>query len=1554
MARQVVHSGASPECCHSVVHETTSVWLDSLGFPLYVVVASIVALSLHLLWESEYGFKLRAQYSKTIPTPQSNYAPEPSSIARHIEEHGGITIFAYKVARLAGCLILLSLSLVSLALEEDERKTGSFTQWITQSRVSSQISVCVTYFYASVLAIASVGIFGPWRNVVVKHLNTLLLCTFGVYFYRDIFPLATFSLVPLDINEGWLLWAKIITLFAVSCVVPLVIPRQYTPVDPKNPMPVPNAEQTASLSSLLFYFFLDPIIFLGYRVPHLKFDQLPPLSDYDYMENLKIRAWPVHRISCHLILTSVPGKKRHIVFGIIWTYRWTFFSMAIMLSIMALSGFISPLGINRLLNYLENPDEESFVKPWFWILLLFLGPMITSISFQWYIFISVHIMAQTTAIVTQLVFEHALRIRVKSETGDKDKDAAASGPSKKGGANLLGKMTNLVTTDLGHINEARNVLFLVILVPVQVLGSMIFLYQVLGWSAFVGMGVIVALFPLPGYVSKWQQAAQKATLKKTDARVQTVSETMNVLRMVKMFGWEKEMNAKIADKREEELSKLWIRRLLDMASGMLNYVIPLLTMLSTYGLSSITVIAHQNLSASKVFSSMAIFDMLRHQLWFTFHCISTAVNGKVSLDRLDDFLHNTELLDCFTSKDTLEVIASNESASSLIGFRDATFAWSNDEVDGTLTPSNRRFLLNIQGELLFKPGCVNLVLGPTGSGKTSLLMALLGEMHLVPSSLSSWYNLPRSNGVSYAAQESWVMNDTIRNNILFNAPMDRVRFDKVLYQCCLERDLELWDAGDETEVGEKGLTLSGGQKARVTLARAIYADTEIILLDDMLAALDVHTAKWIVDKCLSGDLIKNRTVILVTHNVVMTSKIAGFVVSLGLDGRVHSQGSISDALEQDEELAKEVTKDQELLEAAEKEVDPTPAEKPAKKDGKLIVAEEIQLGHVSWKALNLYFEGMGGAYTVPFFVVMLLAVVTTEVLDATQTWYLGYWARYYFTDSGCAFADCEISQYALGPVAVFNLTLFLLSYIYYTAGSFRASRTIHRQLIESIMGTTLRWLDFTPTSRIITRCTVDIRSIDSQVAEGLRSLIECTVTMLVKFAAVVLFTPVFFFAGAVVGILGAMCGRIYMASQLSVKREQSNAKAPVLAHFGATMAGLASVRAYGAQEAVIQGSIDRINRLTRATRTFSNLNRWVTVRIDVLGGLFAASLAYYIVYFQSERPYNIGFSLNMALGFANMILYWVRILNQFEIQGNRRAWNMHFRFLLRLYLYSLERIQSYLTIEQEPKSTPAGIPPAYWPASGNLSVDNLSAKYSQDGPTVLHDITFTIKSGERVGVVGRTGSGKSSLTLSLLRCILTDGTVYYDGLPTHSINLDALRSNITIIPQVPELLVGSLRSNLDIFGQFEDATLNDALRSAGLFSLQEDMDEGKLTLDSEISAGGANLSVGQRQIIALARAIVRRSKLMILDEGGHSFSIDYNTDTVIQSSLRTELPADTTCLIVAHRLQTIMDADKIMVLDAGRIVEFGSPKVLLQKNGLLRALVDESGDKDALYKMAGV
>ncbi|KAL0950645.1 hypothetical protein HGRIS_007433 [Hohenbuehelia grisea] len=983
----------------------------------------------------------------------------------------------------------------------------------------------------------------------------------------------------------------------------------------------------------------------------------------------------------------------------------------------------------------------------------------------------------------------------------------------------------------------------------------------------------------------------------------------------------------------------------------------------------------QDLSASKVFSSMTVFDMLRDQLHAVNGYISLMIQGKVSLDRLDAFLHETELLDDFTDKLATSGDENTEYSSrptttfyrpaigyeDSIGFSSASFTWSaagaNDSSmtssrssvytavgasspDSTFissTPS-RQFILRIEDELLFQKEGFNLIVGPTGSGKTSLLMALLGEMHFLPSGTTSWYQLPRASGVAYAAQESWVQNATIKENIVFETPFDEARYKKVIYQCCLERDLELFAARDDTEVGEKGLTLSGGQKARITLARAIYSRANTILLDDVLAALDVHTAKWIAEKCFSGDLIKGRTVILVTHNVALMRPIADFIVSLGLDGRIASQGSAKEVITKDATLAHLLEEDEKALERAEESLDdpksvaPGDGITPNNPDGKLIAKEEVELGHVGWQSLQLYLRALGGRHPIPFYLVFMGGYVFVQGFVVFQTWFLGHWASQYDTH-----AAREVPvYYYLGIYALLMITIevgFVIADVTFIFGTLRASRSLHRQLIVSVLGTTLRWLDVTPISRIVTRCTQDIRAVDGPIAQTLGWLSEMTVSIAFQFAAVVIFTPEFIGPGVLIAVLGGWCGQIYMAGQLSIKREMSNAKAPVVGHFDAAIAGLTSIRAYGAQNDFKTELRSRIDKYTRAARTNYNLNRWVCVRIDLLGCLFTSGLAAYLVYGRTQTAANTGFSLNMAVGFSSMILWWVRVFNEFEVQGN-----------------SLERIQGYVSIEQEPVATEDGKPPAYWPASGDLVAENLSARYSPEGPQVLKDISFSIKSGERVGVVGRTGSGKSSLTLSLLRCIFTEGNVYLDGRPTGAVNLDALRSSITIIPQVPELLSGTLRENLDPFSQYEDATLNDALRAAGLFSLQNKNDENRITLDTQISGGGANLSIGQRQIMTLARAIVRRSKVFILDEA--TSAIDYKTDSVIQSSLRSELGKDVTLITIAHRLQTIMDADKIMVLDAGRLVEFDSPAALLKNDkSKLRALVDESSDRDTLIAM---
>ncbi|KAF8513392.1 hypothetical protein JB92DRAFT_3116459 [Gautieria morchelliformis] len=1511
------------------------------------------------------GHFLRARRDTPIP-PSSLAVPSGflSKAKQQIKSQDALTLIC-KFLNLLGTLTLVGLTvlaLLTLKTDGQEHLNGS-EEWIgydsivqfghmsavfTQDTLVESVSV-VLYTYTSLLAFMTLVSNGEWSSVARTHMTVIMLAVAAVYARRDLYPLATYILKPVDGAQGWLLWSRLGVASLVGIVIPLVIPRIYTPVDPLNPAKEVNAEQTASWWSFLSFTFMDPVIFMAARVPHLTYESLPPLADVDRAEHLVAT-------SEQILNPYIHRKRTHIFWGLMRYFASEYVLLASMLIVKCLCAFMPPLALNKLLEYLETGGQGATSR----------------------------VLVRTEAILTQLVFDHALRVRMKEEakpsstpsnditasgtwSADTESDAEGSNrgegttqgsgdtssttlpqtvtieqneaadtssdgatPNPEAKANLVGRINNYVSTDLGNITLGRDFLMVALYGPMELVICVWFLYAILGWSALAGMSVMVVSIPLPGYIAQLLDHVQTQRMKKTDARVQSVTEVLSIIRMVKLFGWEDKVNKQIAEEREIELGFLKKRKLFNMLNNSLNSFFPLLTMLVTF--TCYTTIQGQVLAASKVFSSMAVFDLMRDTLFTTFYFIPVIINAKVSLGRINDFLLNAELLDRFTRKGDKKIVVDPAETihPAAVGFRDAAFSWEGPQEQGKEN-SGRQYRLQVEGELFFKRESLNLIIGPTGSGKTSLLMALLGEMHFEGIGANAGFRLPREGGVAYAAQETWVQNGTIKGNILFGKAYDKERYDKVIYQCGLQRDLTLFDAGDETEVGERGLTLSGGQKARVTLARAVYSDAAILLLDDVLAALDVHTASFIVEKCLQGDLLRGRTTILVTHNVAMVAPIVDFVVSLGLDGRIASQGMAGEALMKDGKLLKEVNAMTEITAKAEETIDPVePEQKDSIGAAKLVMAEEIPIGHVSWPALKLYLSTLGG---IVFWVSFVGSLFVSELTISLSTWFMGYWAGKYELHAPWA---VPVSLYLTIYTIILICTILTasVSTAVYVFGSIKASRTIHRKLITSVLGTTLRWLDTVPTARIIARCTQDINAVDGPFSHSLSAVIELTLSLMVRFAAVIIFVPVFALPGIGIFLAGRFCGQLYIKAQLPIKREMSNSRSPVLAHFGAAIAGLTSIRAYGAQEAFKAESLKRINDYTRPARTYYNCNRWMSIRTDAIGSIFASSLAAYLVYGNGMRTASdSGFSLTMAVAFSSLILWWIRCLNELEVQGN-----------------SLERIEAYVNIDQEPNATDAGKPPAYWPASGALKVENLRARYSSDGPEVLHNISFEVMSGERIGVVGRTGSGKSSLTLSLLRCIPTDGDVFFDGLPTSSINLHALRSSVTIIPQQPELLTGTLRANLDPFSEHSDATLNDALRTAGLFSLQESKNASKITLDTPISSGGRNLSVGQRQILALARAIVRRSKLLILDEA--TSAIDYATDMIIQTALREAL-SDVTVITVAHRLQTIMDADKIMVLDAGNMVEFDSPANLLKKSGgFLKSLVDESGDREVLYKLA--
>ncbi|KAF8310655.1 ATP-binding cassette transporter [Clavulina sp. PMI_390] len=1444
------------------------------------------------------------------------------------------------------------------------------------SRWEVELAEGVLYLYLTLLSIVSFRHppTHPIQYSLATHVNMIFLATFSIYSYRNLWPLTTYYLVPKDASLGAITWSRIALLGWNAIIVPGFLPRPYVPVDPKNPLPA-SPEQTASIISSLLFSYMDPLVIEASKRPHLPFEDLPPVADVDRSRYLRAQTFPA-------LDPMVRTSQRHIFFTFLEVLAKSWITLVVTAIIYCLKGFLAPIATYQLLHYVETGGQDARIKPWFWIVVLLCRSLLGDIAIHWYLYELTVIAVRTEGIITQLVFEHALRIRVKEDTestrsqpasrattrpitpvsdatatgapsvdvvedgsGSHDTlsagepvDVASSKPDASSAdtaeeaatSSLIGRINNLISSDLDNIVEARELPYILIYIPLKIVLSTWFLYLILGWSTFVGMALMLAGFLIPGRIAALVHNVQTRKMKKTDERIQSVTETINLLRLVKMFGWERRVEDKLRDRREAELSWLEKYYFYVLMNNNVTWVLPLMSLLGTY--ATFTMIMKRPLNAATIFSSLGVLESLREAMFDMLQHLPSIVTAKVSIDRVDDFLRNTELLDAYTPSTTSAAEASTVLPQYIqtdkIGFKNVHFTWSASSLQsGAVTPSRREFRLRIDDEVVFTPGSLNLIVGPTASGKSSLLLALLGELHYVPSGVDSWRSLPRNGGVSYCAQEPWILNETIKENILFGRAYDEERYRQVLYQCALERDLELFDAGDETEVGERGLTLSGGQKARVSLARAVYSESSIVLLDDVLSALDVHTIKWIVDKCLPGNLLRGRTVLLVTHNISMTNQLAKSIISLSPNGSVTISSGLSTEITPDASLDSHDNTEVPLDQVDESK--PIEAQHKAPGAGKLVAAEEVALGHVSMSALLLYFRSLGGIW---FWIPLLFTTGSVDLVDLYQTWWLGLWGRMYdVLPPGQVNVPFYLGIYSL---CVLTATLlYTTNQLIWIGAMVRSARSIHERLARAILSTTFRFLDKTPVGRIVQRFTKDIGSIDTGLPRKIFNVIQLTLHIVQRLVIIICFAPAFLLPSIILAALGVILGQYYIHAQLPVKREMSNARAPVFTVFGTAINGLTTIRAYGVQERFKDESLRRIDNYTRTARPFWNLNRWVGLRVDYMGGIFSAALAGYLLYVSKSDATQIGFLLNVALWTSELVLYWIRELNDVEVEG------------------ILERIQQYVEIEQEQQPSASGVPPASWPTSGTLSVEKLSARYSLDGPKVLQDLTFTIKSGEKIGIVGRTGSGKSSLTLSLLRLIITEGEVYFDGLPTSILNLEALRGAITIIPQQPELMSGSVRDNLDPFSEHDDAVLNDALRAAGLFSLQEDLkDEERVSLDTTVSSSGGNFSLGQRQILALARALVRRSRVLILDEA--TASMDHKTDALIQESLRTQFQ-DSTVITIAHRLHTIMDADRVLVLDAGRLVEYDSPRALLAKDGgIFKAMVDGSGDRDALYGIA--
>ncbi|KAK0610742.1 ABC transporter [Immersiella caudata] len=1176
---------------------------------------------------------------------------------------------------------------------------------------------------------------------------------------------------------------------------------------------------------------------------------------------------------------------------------------------------------------------------------------------------------------------------------------------------------NLMGVDARRVANFNLMAWLIPTSIVRLVISIWFLVYLLGWIpitvAILSVSIVV---PINAIVAKKFFTTSKKMMKLRDEKLELVKEVLQGIRQVKFSALESQWEKRILELRGKELQTLWSYWMIDMAFSACWMVVPILLTVSALGSYAFI---NGSLTASVAFTSLGILNTLDSAISLMPALFRVAVNCWVSLKRLERYLDGPEVE--MISKDGPDV-----------AFEDASIAWSLDEKDPDVKePDNSdpgeagdsRFVLR-NVSLTFPSGELSVISGKTGAGKSLLLTAILGEADLLSGSIyvptppsveerqdhkanrSNWI-LP--NAIAYVGQIPWIENATLKDNILFGMPLDKDRYDETLAACALNKDLESLADGDETELGINGVNLSGGQKWRVTIARAVYSRAGILIMDDIFSAVDAHVGRVILERCLVGNLCKDRTRILVTHHVGLVEKHAKFIIELD-NGAVLNAGLTED-LEESLILERIKSSEQPLPEA---DIEEAPLDgignteilngsgmaKKAEPKRKFVEDEGREKGSVSGRIYGVYLRAMGGPGYWVFLSLLYIVYQTSELAGpyvvklwtgegqqtsnttSTTRWQLhdfSYHGQHRiaqtipavdFTATG---HGTKFWLAAWAGVCVSGIIIGIFRYYFTYYASFKASRIMFQKLLFTVLRAPLRWTDTVPVGRILNRFTTDFSSIDETIA-------DYQVHFFYVFLQAVGITVASTIASPLVVPLAVICvawcvyvSKIYLATARPVRRIESTANSPIFDLFGSTLTGLTTIRAFGRSAPYVDAMRKKIDNFCKATMNLSLLGRWMGWNISVAGTVFAVSVVAFVLARAGNDAALAGFILNFVMDFSNLVLMVTRAYSTLELEMN-----------------AVERVVEYSEIETE--NLGGEKPPAAWPTQGRLEVHDLVVSYAKDLPPVLKGISFETRAAERIGVIGRTGAGKSSLTLALFRFLeAQSGTIHVDGLDISKLKLEDLRSRLAIIPQDPVLFSGTIRSNLDPFDSHTDEELHDCLRRVHLVSDSDsetntvaaqngspppepanlNVPESSLSvpqasippsrastpgprninvfrdLASPVSEGGQNLSQGQRQLLCLARAIVARPKIMVLDEA--TSAVDMATDTLIQRSIREEF-GGSTLIVIAHRLSTIADFDRILVLSDGQIAEYGTPKELwdIGTNGVFRGMCEESGEKEKL------
>ncbi|KIO19698.1 hypothetical protein M407DRAFT_82489 [Tulasnella calospora MUT 4182] len=1132
----------------------------------------------------------------------------------------------------------------------------------------------------------------------------------------------------------------------------------------------------------------------------------------------------------------------------------------------------------------------------------------------------------------------------------------------------IGRVVNLITGDTYAVAQRLWEFPAIFMAPVRCTIALVFLYSILGWSCFAGVAVVLLAYLVNWPLAKIDIALTRKSWATKDLRMSYVDEFFQSIRFLKYMGWERAWSNKVRAARETELKIRVKQNIIDVLISFIWSWIPSAVVLASF--LCYTIVARQPLTVSKAFTSIEVFSLLQGPMTELPDQIFAVLHALVSMRRIETFLAEDEVEDWVTSlkRDTPQVELSAQSSTlpCKVGFESATFQWYAETAKADSTPPTSETssatiatdpapAFRLQDiSINFPLGKLSLITGATGSGKTSILNALLGEMNRVSGSVF----LDKSNhNVAYAAQFPWLEHATIRDNILFRTPFDAGRYDAVLEACALKHDLGIFEAGDMTEIGEKGVSLSGGQRARVALARAVYSRAKVVLLDDPLAAVDMHTANHLVKKCFCGPLMKDRTILLVTHHVSLCLTAAAYIVELH-NGSIYRQGSVKELEEwgqledviatEDHPEVPESEPDDDVNEADQ--IAPDEDHTKAKAIGKLIEDEHRAEGNVTLKTYLTYMRAVGW---VPWSLTCILILAMRGVTVGNQ-FFLARWAQAYTTqvnDATMHIVRALPSTFLKSPFDSLpdpneNVTPWLIIYttislsgalcmILYLSigywGSLNASRTLFTAMLDRVSRAPTSFFDRIPIGRILNRFTADMGAVDGALMPSVRSAISGTIGFIASFGVIVLVVPRFAPFALAIAAVYIILAPPYVKASRDLRRLESVFLSPAFSGFDELLHGLIHVRAYGMEMDFQERFYNIVDKFQGFDHFYWMANSWMRERYDYLGSIIVYLTTLFALWTHVPEGMTALVIVNAGI-FAEASRRLVRVFAQLELDFN-----------------SIERIGEYLAVDQEAAAKSVKPPPAYWPTSnGGIEVENLVIKYSPNLPAVLKGISFEVRPREKIGVITRQmPSGKSTLALSLLRILEpVDGRIFLDGIDIGTLGLDDLRGNITIVSQDVALFSGTVRSNLDPFNEHSDEECWNVLERCHLISHSPF----RTPAESLVSPSGSSFSAGERQLLALARAMLRNAKFTILDEA--SSAIDLATDDMIQRTIREEM-VDSLVITIAHRLKTVIDYDRILVLDMGTIAEYDTPEALLEKEGgLFREMCMQSADWEEIRAMA--